>query len=108
MDSENQTAIKKLVDELGAQNLMVVLGAANLELAEVAVKTLTVGDPSYSGPLAGVSLRLPVFHILEPVVKELIPADVYEKQAGFIAMIVDTEELGKKFAEARKNLAESS
>jgi glycine/sarcosine/betaine reductase complex component A len=108
MDSENQAAIKKLVNETGAQNLVVVLGSANLELAEVAARTVTVGDPSFTGPLAGVSLRLPVFHILEPEVKQAIPADVYKKQAGFMEMIVDTEELGKRFREARRVLEQSS
>ena len=102
MDSENQAAIKKLVDESGAENLVVVLGSANLEQAEVAARTVTEGDPSFAGPLAGVSLRLPVFHILEPEVKEAIPAEVYDKQAGFMAMIVDTEQIGKKFGETRR------
>jgi glycine reductase len=101
MDSENQAAIKKLVDEVGAHNLVVVLGSANSELAEVVAKTVTVGDPSFAGPLSGVSLRLPVYHILEPEVKAAIPAEVYEKQAGFMEMVVDTEELGKRFREAR-------
>jgi betaine reductase len=108
MDSENQAAIKKLVDETGAENLVVVLGSANLDLAEVAAKTMTVGDPSFAGPLAGVSLRLPVFHILEPEVKEAIPVDVYDKQAGFMAMIVDTEEIGRRFGEARRALEQDS
>jgi glycine/sarcosine/betaine reductase complex component A len=102
MDSENQAAIKKLVDEVGAHNLVVVLGSANSELAEVVAKTVTVGDPSFAGPLSGVSLRLPVYHILEPEVKAAIPAEVYEKQAGFMEMVVDTEELGKRFREARR------
>ena len=101
MDLDNQAAIKKLVDETGAENLVVVLGAANLEQAEVAARTVTEGDPSFAGPLAGVSLRLPVYHILEPEVKEAIPAEVYEKQAGFMAMIIDTEEVGRRFGKAR-------
>ncbi len=53
-------------------------------------------------------MRLPVFHILEPDVKQAIPADVYEKQAGFMEMIVDTEELGKRFREARRLLEQGS
>jgi len=102
MDSENQAVIRKLVDETGAENLVVVLGSANLELAEVAAKTVTVGDPSFAGPLAGVSLRLPVYHILEPAVKASIPAEVYEKQAGFMEMIVDTEAIGRRLQEVRR------
>jgi len=99
---ENQAAIKRLVDENGADNLVVVLGAADLEGAEIAAETLTVGDPGFAGPLAGVSLGLPVYHILEPEVKKAVPADVYEQQAGFMEMVVDTEEIGRKFKEIRE------
>ncbi|HBD09965.1 MAG TPA: hypothetical protein DCZ69_17075, partial [Syntrophobacteraceae bacterium] len=52
-------------------------------------------------------LRLPVFHILEPEMKQAIPADVYEQQAGFMELIVDTEELGKRFREARRSLEQN-
>jgi glycine/sarcosine/betaine reductase complex component A len=106
MDSENQSAIKRLVDETGAENLVVVLGAANMELAEIAARTVSTGDPSFSGPLAGVSLRLPVYHILETEVKEAIPADVYAQQAGFMELVVDTEEITRKLKEIRKSIEE--
>jgi glycine/sarcosine/betaine reductase complex component A len=106
MDLENQAAIKKLVEEIGVENVVVIFGMANMELAEIAARTMMVGDPSFTGPLAGVSLRLPVYHILEPEVKEAIPAEVYAKQAGFMEMVVDTEEISRKFREIR-NSAES-
>jgi glycine reductase len=107
MDMENQTAIKRLVDENGADNLVVVLGAADLEGAEITAETVTVGDPSFAGPLAGVSLRLPVYHILEPEVKKAIPKDVYQEQAGFMEMVVDTEQIGQKFKDIREKLAQA-
>ena len=92
---ENQAAIKRLAEENGADNLVVVLGATDLEGAEITAETVTLGDPSFAGPLGGVSLGLPVYHILEPDVKKAIPADVYEEQAGFMEMVVDTEAIGK-------------
>lgn len=101
---ENQSTIKRLVEENGADNLVVILGAGDLEGAEITAETVTVGDPSFSGPLAGVSLRLPVYHILEPGVKKAIPADVYETQVGFTEMLVNTEEIGDKFKKIRENL----
>jgi glycine reductase len=107
MDMENQTTLKRLVDENGADNLVVVLGAADVEGAEIAAETVTVGDPSFAGPLSGVSLRLPVYHILEPEVKEAVPTDVYEQQAGFMEMVVDTEEIGRKFKEIRESVAKA-
>jgi hypothetical protein len=53
----------------------------DIEGAEIAAETLTVGDPSFAGPLAGVSLGLPIYHILEPDVKAAVPEDVYEESA---------------------------
>jgi betaine reductase len=46
MDPENQDRIKGLVDTHGADDLVVVLGAADLESLEVAAETVTVGDPA--------------------------------------------------------------
>ena len=89
MDPENQDRIKSLVDEHGADDLVVVLGAADLEALEVAAETVTVGDPAYVGPLAGVQLGLPVVHILEEDVKEQIDPDVYEDQVGLLEMTLD-------------------
>lgn len=99
---ENQAAIKRLAEENGADNLVVVLGATDLEGSEITAETVTLGDPSFAGPLGGVSLGLPVYHILEPEVKEAIPADVYEQQAAFMEMVADTEAIGKKFKEIRE------
>jgi glycine reductase len=81
---------------------VVVLGATDVEGAEITAETVTLGDPSFAGPLGGVSLGLPVYHILEPEVKAAIPVDVYEQQAGFMEMVADTEAIGKKFKEIRE------
>jgi len=101
---EKQAIIKNLVDEMGTEGLVVVIGAADPEVAQVTAETVTFGDPSFAGPLAGVSLRLPVYHILEPEVKQAIPRDVYEEQAGFMELVADTEEIGKIFKEIRNRI----
>ena len=93
MDPENQDRIKGLVDEHGADDLVVVLGAADLESLEVAAETVTLGDPAYVGPLAGVQLGLPVVHILEEDVKEQSEADVYDEQVGLLEMTLDVEQV---------------
>jgi glycine/sarcosine/betaine reductase complex component A len=89
MDPENQDRIKGLVDTYGADDLVVVLGAADLESLEVAAETVTLGDPAYVGPLAGVQLGLPVIHILEEDVKEQVDAGVYDEQVGLLEMTLD-------------------
>jgi glycine reductase len=91
MDPENQDRIKVLVDAHGADDLVVVLGAADLESLEVAAETVTMGDPAYVGPLAGVQLGLPVVHILEEDVKAQVDAGVYDEQVGLLEMTLDVE-----------------
>jgi len=93
MDPENQDRIKGLVDTHGADDLVVVLGAADLESLEVAAETVTLGDPAYVGPLAGVQLGLPVVHILEKDVKEQVDDGVYDEQVGLLEMTLDVEQV---------------
>ncbi len=93
MDPENQDRIKGLVDTHGADDLVVVLGAADLESLEVAAETVTLGDPAYVGPLAGVQLGLPVVHILEEDVKEQVDDGVYDEQVGLLEMTLDLEQV---------------
>lgn len=99
MDPENQAQIKKIAEGLGeiesANNLIVVLGASDLDGALISAETVTDGDPSFTGPLAGVSLRLPVYHILEPEIRDVTPKDVYEENVGIWALAVEPEKIEK-------------
>src|SRR5918998_3226515 len=100
MDPENQDRIKALADEHGVDDLVVVLGAADLESLEVTAETVTVGDPAYVGPLAGVQLGLPVVHILEEDVKQDVDPAVWDEQVGLLEMTLDVEQIqraAKKF-----------
>jgi glycine reductase len=98
MDPENQDRIKSLVDEHGADDLVVVLGAADLEALEVAAETVTLGDPAYVGPLAGVQLGLPVVHILEQDVKEQVDPSIYDEQVGLLEMTLDVAQIQRAAA----------
>ena len=51
MDLENQKRVKDFADEYGAENLVVVLGAAEGEAAGLAAETVTAGDPTFAGPI---------------------------------------------------------
>ena len=103
MAPESQAQIKRIAEDFGKDNIIVILGASDIEGAEIAAETLTTGDPSFVGPLAGVSLGLPVYHILEPEVKAGIPEEIYEHEVGLASMILDTEEIGRKFKVIRAN-----
>src|SRR3954451_5319289 len=93
MDPENQDRIKRLFEEHGADDVVVVLGAADLEALEVAAETLTVGDPAYVGSLAGVQLGLAVVHILEEDVKEQVDPEVYDEQVGLLDMTLYVDQV---------------
>lgn len=56
MDLENQKRVKEFAEEYGAENLVVVLGAAEGEAAGLAAETVTLGDPTFAGPLTGVQI----------------------------------------------------
>ena len=51
--------------------------------------------PPFAGPLAGTALMLPVYHILEDRVKELIDPKVYEEQVGMMEFVLDKEAIVK-------------
>jgi len=106
MDAENQAQVKNIAEGVGhggaSGNLIVVLGASDIEGALISAETVTVGDPSFTGPLAGVSLGLPVYHILEPEIKQAVPQDIYEENVGIWELTVDTEKIGKEFKAIRE------
>ena len=73
--------------------MIVILGAPDADSAELYAETVVNGDPSWAGPLAGVALGLSVFHIMEPVIKEQIDPDVYQKYLGLMEIALDTEKI---------------
>src|SRR3954466_2163328 len=101
MDPDNQALIKRIVEERGAEGIVVIPGAADAEAVEVAAETVRDGDPSWVGPLAGVQLGLPVLHIFEDDVKEQADAEVYEAQIGFFEMTLDVEAVKEAMKRAR-------
>lgn len=104
MDLTNQQRIKELAESRGAENLVVVLGYCNAESAEIYAETVILGDPTFAGPLAGVSLKLPVYHIFEEEIRELIPSDKWQEQLGMAEMMFNPAEL----AAAVKGMRESN
>lgn len=93
MDLENQRRVLDLTNEYGAENVVVVLGAAEGEAAGLAAETVTAGDPTFAGPLAGVQLGLRVYHCCEPEFKNEVDADVYDEQIGMMEMVLDVDDI---------------
>ena len=73
--------------------MVVLLGSPTAESAEVYARTVTEGDPSWVGPLAGIALGLPVFHVLEEEVKSQFDAAVYQEQVSIMESVLDTDDI---------------
>ncbi len=93
MDLENQKRVKEFADKYGAENVVIVLGAAEGEAAGLAAETVTAGDPTFAGPLTGVQLGLTVYHVCEPEMKEEFDPAVYDDQISMMEMVLDVDDI---------------
>jgi len=92
------------VKRYGKKDMVVVLGSPTSESAEVFARTLTEGDPSWVGPLAGVALGLPVYHVLEPEIKGQIDPQVYREQVSIMESVLDVEAVIQAVSSVRGSL----
>lgn len=101
MDLQNQAKIKEVAEQFGSENVVVLLGASEPSSASLAAETVTVGDPTYAGSLAGVSLGLPVYHVFEPEMKAEFDPAVYQEQVAMMEMVADVDKLTSEVASMR-------
>lgn len=100
MDLENQARIKELTDKYGKDDLIVVLGGAEAEASGLAAETVSTGDPTFAGPLSGVSLGLKAYHIFE--LKDNVDANTYDEQIGMMEMVLNVDEIVDEVKTYRK------
>ena len=93
MDLEGQGRIKQVVEEAGRDNVVAVLGANSPTAVEMTAMTLKSGDPSWAGPLAGVALDIPSFHILEPEIMAQIDPALVERELALTALATDVPQV---------------
>ena len=104
MDLENQKRVKDFAEQYGPENVVVVLGAAEGEAAGLAAETVTAGDPTFAGPLAGVQLGLTVYHICEDEIKAEVDAGVYDEQISMMEMVLDVDDICSEMNAIREQL----
>jgi glycine/sarcosine/betaine reductase complex component A len=92
-DPEGQNMVKKITEKLGKENIVVILGAPDADSSELYAETLVNGDPSWLGPLAGVSLGLPVYHIMEPEIKSQVDPAVYKEHLELMEIAMDVKKI---------------
>src|SRR6185436_15129292 len=91
MELEEQERIKQVVEANGgSDDIVAILGSPDAESAEMFAETVALGDPSYAGALAGVSLKLPVYHVTEPEIRAQVDPGVYAAQIELMELALDT------------------
>lgn len=93
MDLQNQQRIKDAAEKFGADKVVVILGSSDAEGAEIYAETVSNGDPTYAGPLAGVSLGLPVYHVFESEIREECDPAAWEEQISMMEMVLEPDAL---------------
>ena len=93
---------KKAAETHNKEDLMVILGSPDANSSELYAETLINGDPSWTGPLAGVALDLPVFHIMEPEIKEQLDPEVYKEHLELMEIALDVDAITQGLNRVRK------
>ena len=101
MDLENQKRVMNISEEFGPENVVVLLGASEAEASGLAAETVTNGDPTWAGPLAGVQLGLTVYHICEDEIKAEVDPAVYDEQVGMMEMVMDVPSIHEEMESIR-------
>jgi len=79
----------------------VLLGTPTAESSRLYALTVTEGDPSWAGVLAGESLGLPVFHVTENDIKNQISPDLYEKHVALMEIALEANEIREAVRDVR-------
>jgi len=101
VDLEVQGRIKVLAETFGKDKLVVLLGAPNVDAARVQFETVTRGDPTFAGPLAGIQLGLDAYHVFEPEVKALIEPERYSELIETLELGLESESIVEALQQAR-------
>jgi betaine reductase len=79
----------------------VLLGTPNAESSRLYALTVTEGDPSWAGALAGTALGLPVYHVTEEAVKSQVAPEVYEEHVTLMEMVLEVGDIAQALQEVR-------
>lgn len=88
--------------------MVVLLGTPNAESSRLYALTVTDGDPSWAGALAGVELGLPVYHITEDIVKSQVAPETYEEHVALMEVVLDVDDIAKAVQEVRASAGQQA
>lgn len=108
MDLQNQQRIKDAAEKYNPEDIVVILGSSDPEGAEIYAETVANGDPTFAGPLAGVSLGLAVYHVFEEEIRNEADPAAWEEQISMMEMVLEPEALAEAVAGMRKEFSRYS
>ena len=89
--------------------MVVLLGTPTPDSSRLYAMTVTEGDPTWAGPLAGEALGLPVFHVIESEIRSQIDDGVYEAEVGIAEMALeDPDQIVAAVREVRQSTGSRS
>jgi len=83
-------------------DVVVLLGTPTEDASRLYAMTVTSGDPSWAGALAGVALGLPVYHVTETPVTADIAQEDYDEHLALMALAIDVDAIGQAVREVRE------
>ena len=102
MDLQNQQRVLDATQQYGAENVIVLLGSSDPSGAGFYAETVTAGDPTFAGPLAGVPLGLPVYHVFDEEIRAEADPAIWEEPVSMMDMVLDTASLVGSVAKVRE------
>lgn len=81
--------------------MIVIIGSPDANSSELYAETLINGDPSWAGPLAGVKLELPVYHIMEPEIVSQVDPVIYKEHLELMEIALDVGKITEGLNRAR-------
>lgn len=82
--------------------MIVILGSPDADSSELYAETLVNGDLSWTGPLAGVALNLPVYHIMEPEIKSQVEPSAYKEHIELMEIALDVDKIAEGLNRVRQ------
>ncbi len=79
-----------------------LLGTPDVDSTNIVAETVVNGDPSYAGPLAGIALKLSVYHVIEDEAKSCADSDVYAHEVLIMEQVLDKEGISSTLCRIRK------
>ena len=102
MDLDNQQHILDAATKYRAEDILVIIGTTESIGVRNFSETVTAGDQSYTGSLAGVPLGLPVYHILDPLLRRFCRPVVWRRQIARVGASVNAAMLVRTVTGMRK------